>query len=109
MSESCLIVGVHGNVCGCRMEHCEKDAKKRPKKGDPGTMMYSIDCRECGKSFKVGPVYVDDAAEWMGLHGGPRRKVQEVFPYLKPWEREAIKSNLCKHCQDEMFRMLEEE
>lgn len=107
MSESCLIADRNGNVCGFRMEHCEKETAKRPKKGIPGTMMYTVECRQCGREFKVGPVYTDDAAEWLGL-GGPRRHVQDVFPYLKPWEREAILGNMCKRCQDEIFRMLEE-
>lgn len=102
MSENVLFANVHGDVCGCSMESCQKDVRERPKKGAAGSMMFTVECRQCGREFKIGPVYVDDAMEWLGL-GGPRRKVQDVFPYLEPWERECIKMQECRKCQRKMY------
>lgn len=100
MSKAYVLVGVHGDVCGYTGAVAH-DSQKRPKKGDDGTIMYHEECHECGKEFAVGPVYVNDAAEWMMYPN--RRHIQDVFPYLNPWEREAIKSHMCKKCQDKIF------
>lgn len=78
----------------------EEERKTKPKKGDKRGMKYHETCRCCGREFAVGPVWKQDAACWLL---GPRPLVQNCFPYLEPWEREAISQRTCKRCQEKMY------
>ena len=64
-----------------------------------------VTCRMCNKTHEV-MVAFEDALEYMNDN---RRKVQHIFPYLTPEERELLISHICPECWNKMFPTEEEE
>ena len=63
------------------------------------TKTVVMDCVCCGKEvvLKVNP---KDYAEYLSPN---RRHIQDIFPYLTPWEREIFISQLCEDCWADLF------
>ena len=59
-----------------------------------------VKCHCCGDEFTL-EVKEEDFMEYM--FSSPRRHIQDIFPYLKPSERELLISNTCDKCFHEMF------
>ena len=56
-------------------------------------------CRICNTNYKM-MVTERDVTEY---YNGSRRLIQDVFPYLKPAERELLISQTCETCWNKMF------
>ena len=69
------------------------------------TKTVVMDCVCCGKEvvLKVNP---KDYEEYISPN---RRHIQDIFPYLTPWEREIFISQLCEDCWADMFSFYEDE
>lgn len=65
---------------------------------------YSLSCDFCGERVEL-ELYPEDVEEYMRP---VRRYVQDIFPYLKPEEREMLISHICPKCWDKMFPNEEE-
>lgn len=66
-------------------------------------MIYEAKCPICGK---VSKLEVDDTA-LMAYNAGIG-KIQQMFPDLKPEERELIQTGICNTCWNDMFKEDEE-
>lgn len=67
------------------------------------TFAVEVLCVACGEMERI---YVEpmDYIRWVGgIHA------QDAFPYLDADERDALISNMCLDCIDEMYRDMEEE
>lgn len=64
-----------------------------------------VQCRMCGRLHKL-KVCEEDFKEYKS---SSRRKIQEIFPYLTPAERELFISHTCETCWNEMFKDFDEE
>lgn len=68
---------------------------------DNSGMVYpEVTCNVCGKTHTL-EVKAEDWQEWKDPNR--ERKVQEIFPYLVPDERELLISGICGRCFDRMF------
>lgn len=68
---------------------------------DNSGMVYpEVTCRACGRTYTL-EVKIEDWQEWN--EPTRERKVQEIFPYLEPAERELLISGICGKCFDRMF------
>lgn len=59
-----------------------------------------VTCCICNKVHTL-KVTQESAIEY--LYPNRKRHVQDIFPYLKPEERELLISNVCPVCWDDMF------
>lgn len=68
---------------------------------EPGarTFAVAVTCPECGEvaALHVRP---EDYAAWAGRH----TLIQHAFPYLRPEDRERLKSGICPACWDRLFK-----
>ena len=66
-------------------------------------MIYEVKCPICGKVNKLN---VD--ATKLSIYEAGLGKIQDIFPELKPEERELIQSGICNTCWNDMFKEDEE-
>lgn len=62
-------------------------------------MTIHAPCHMCGEIYPIR-VKSADYREWTT---GTNRHVQDVFPYLKAWEREMFLTRTCDECWKRMF------
>ena len=58
-----------------------------------------LECAVCGKEVPV-EVFIKDYEEYLSPN---RRHIQDIFPYLTPWEREMFISEMCTECWEYLF------
>jgi len=67
-------------------------------------MELQITCRKCGSIFSIKVKYSDLQTFKKG-----EKKIQNIFPYLSPGERELLISNICETCFDSIFKNMAKE
>jgi len=65
---------------------------------EPAKEPLDFDCRHCGETITL-TINIQDYIDWQNR----KKLIQDAFPYLKPAERELIKSEMCGKCWDKMF------
>lgn len=65
-----------------------------------------VTCIHCNREF-VLKVRVEDYLTF-DLPACVRPKIQDIFPYLAPAERELLISHTCQECWDKMFEEFED-
>lgn len=63
------------------------------------TMELAIECRLCKKEYVIYGIKPVDYESW----SSGSAFIQDVMPYLLPWERELMISETCDNCWKEMF------
>jgi hypothetical protein len=67
------------------------------------TMELAIECRLCKKEYTIYGIKPADYESW----SSGAAFIQDVMPYLLPWERELMISATCDECWQSMFGHIE--
>lgn len=67
----------------------------------------NVQCRFNDDHFMSFEVNVKDWEEWK-TGGRTGRKIQDIFPYLRPEQREIMISGMCNICWNNTFSKIDE-
>jgi len=74
-----------------------------PKAISEERMLIGCICTACKNTTDPFYIYPDDFEKWQN-----GELAQKAFPYLTPTQREILISELCEHCQEQIFSTTEE-